>query len=101
MSVYEIDEGMITCGMRNFGQRDVTVPLKLDNEGLDFIRSFTWYVVNEQPKIRDGDTFSSSEKEPLFKIFEKDDLRDSEYLLHNPYGLWQVVPQEYLDNEIS
>lgn len=98
VSVYDTGNGILTCGMSNFGQRDAFVPLTYDDEGIDFIVSYAWYIVNEQPTIKDRQTFSLSEDDPTFRIFEaEDDMREAEHPFYNPYGLWKVWPQEWID----
>ncbi len=98
VSVYSKDKGILTCGMSNFGKRDIFVPLTPDDEGINFPLSYACYVVNEQPEIKEGETFSLAKNEPVFKIFEmEDELREPEHPYYNPYGLWRVWPQEWLD----
>ncbi|MBY0273413.1 MAG: DUF4261 domain-containing protein [Alphaproteobacteria bacterium] len=99
VSIYPVEKGILTCGMSNFGKRDVFVPLILDDEGENFILSYAWYIVNEQPEIKAGETFSLLKNSPVFKIFEEeDDMRGPEHPFYNPYGLWKVWPQEWLEN---
>jgi len=101
VSVYDTGNGgILTCGMSNFGQRDVFVPLTFDDQGIDFIVSYAWFIVYDQPIIKDQQTFSLSEDSPSFRIFEaEDDMREADHPFHNPYGLWKVWPQEWLDRE--
>ena len=100
VSVYETDKGTITCGMSNFGHKDILVPLSLDEDALTLVRTFAWYLIDEKAKINDGETFSLPEEEaPLFKIFSSDDdVRVEEnHRFFNPYGLWKLWPLEWLN----
>lgn len=97
VSFYPIEKGILTCGMSNFGKRDVLVPLTPDEESINFILSYAWYVINEQPEIKAGETFSLSKDAPIFKILEEtDDIHEPELPLYNPYGLWKLWPEEWL-----
>ena len=99
VSVYPTDTGIITCGMGNFGKRDVFVPLKPDDDAINFILTYAWYILNERPEINEGETFSLSKNSPSFKIFESEDqMREAEHPFYNPYGIWKMWPQEWLDS---
>jgi Domain of unknown function (DUF4261) len=97
ISIYPVDKGIRTCGMSNFGKRDVFVPLKPDDEGIEFILSYAWYIISEQAVVQEGETFSSSNDAPIFKIFEAEDDNEPEHPFYNPFGLWKVWPQEWLE----
>lgn len=98
VSAYHTDKEILTCGMSNFGKRDIFVPLTPDDEGINFTLSYAWYVLNEKPEIKAGETFSLSRNDPVFKIFEEeDDMRGSDHPYYNPYGIWKLWPQEWLE----
>ncbi len=91
--VYWNKQGVFSSGMHNFGLRDVFVPLENDKDSNYLVRSFAWYVLNEKPIIKCGETFSLGPEEPYFKVLETSDNFfpvDDPY--HNPYGLWKLCP---------
>ena len=91
--IYSNAQGVFSCGMHNFGLRDVFVPLENDKDSNYLIRSFAWYVLNEKPIINSGEIFSLGPDDPYFKVLEtSDNFFPIDHPYHNPYGSWKLCP---------
>lgn len=83
-----------SCGMHNFGMRDVRV-VALVPDAAALVSAFTWYLFLERPTIRAGQTFSVSADAPRYRIVEGEPV---DYgpgsLFTNEFGTWQLEPVE-------
>jgi Domain of unknown function (DUF4261) len=95
-------ETFYTTGMHSFGLRD----LKTSIEGISgrevatLFRVFCLYNLDEQPIIKDGETFSLDQNSPVYLLkqenctmFEEDDP------FYNPYGVWNLVRHHRPENK--
>ena len=100
VSICHTEKGVFSCGMSNFGSRDVFAPLTKDADSIGLIQSFAWYVLQERPVIKDGETFSLHPESPNFKILESTDEvnRGTDHPFYNPLGFWKLWPLEWLKN---
>lgn len=88
------DNTFFTSGMHCFGHRDLIASAEnaSTKEIATLFRIFCLYNLNENPKIRNGETFSISKDSPTYllreavcTLFDKDDL------CFNPYGVWDLI----------
>ena len=81
-----------TCGMHNFGMKDVRMPPGVPNAA-KLASLFTWYLFSEEPDILPGHTFSAAPDAPKFRVEEATPiLYPSGALFSNEFGTWQLVP---------
>ena len=84
---------MYSCGMHNFGHRDVEVPASLGSkEAAALMNRFNMWLIEESPTFQAGHTFSVDRDSPRYRINARDDTRHHETLHRNPHGLWSLVP---------
>lgn len=88
------DNSIYTCGLHNIGMKDIFCNSKKNtNESVNTILSFLYYLLQEKPIIKSGETFSEKEGAPVFKIVEERSiLYPEEDLFHNPYGIFRLNP---------
>lgn len=83
-----------TCGMQNFGMRDVRMSPGVPN-GAKLASLFSWYLFSEEPEILPGQTFSAAPDAPKFRVEEATPIKyQSGSLFTNEFGTWQLVPTE-------
>jgi len=84
------DGTIYSCGMHNLGLRDTRCSLDLEPaEITDAIDIFSLYQLMEQPVIRAGQTFSTSENSRVFRIVEADcTIYQEGDLFYNPFGMY-------------
>ncbi len=94
-------QGTWTWGMNNFSQKDIFTPLEFDEDAKNLVLSFAWWIINENPKIESGETFSLDSSSPVFVILDmpNDETINKETFSHNPLGFWKLYPQEWLLNQ--
>ncbi|EIT84281.1 hypothetical protein A374_15883 [Fictibacillus macauensis ZFHKF-1] len=79
-----------TTGMHVFGLRDLAVEEKLSpQEASTLFRSFASYVLEEQPDLHDGHSFSIQRDAPIYKLREQAAVIDE---VDHPYGWWTFYP---------
>jgi hypothetical protein len=79
-----------SCGMHNLGLPDAIVPgTLLPDDAAQLLEMFLLYLLLEQPKLKNGHTFSTAPQAPRYRLqlapctfYEADDP------FHNPYGMW-------------
>lgn len=84
-----------SCGMHNLGFRDVVVTADIEpDDAASLIDQFLQYIVFEELTILDNQTFALDKNAPRYQVtkspctmFPPDDL------FHNPYGVWELVPE--------
>ncbi|MBH8599599.1 hypothetical protein [Thermoactinomyces sp. CICC 10523] len=77
-----------SCGMHQFGQRDVLIYDQWDRQLMD---QFLLYVLIEQPSLKVGETFSLGPDTPIYQIGEKAcDQYEKDDLFYNPLGYWTL-----------
>jgi len=82
-----------SCGMHNLGLPDTIVDAHGIDNPADLVSTFNWYQYSEAPTIQAGQTFSTAEGEPRYRIsHEPCDLYEEDSLFTNPFGLWRLVP---------
>lgn len=83
-----------TCGMQNFGMKDVRMPQGVPNAA-KLASLFTWYLFSEEPDILPGHTFSAAPDASKFRVEEAMPIEyPSGSLFANEFGTWQLVPME-------
>ncbi len=88
------DREIYTCGMQNFGMKDVIAEKFDDDDTLELLRIFTRYMVVELPEILDGQTFKVTPDAPVYRIVVDPGVSyDRGSLFSNTYGFWRLVPQ--------
>lgn len=81
-----------SCGMHHFGLPEAMVDQGDASDPAELLRIFTRYLLTENPTIRVGQTFSTAQDAPLYRIVEGagvDYGQDS--LFHNPYGMLRLM----------
>lgn len=85
-------EAPYTCGMQNFGMKDVRMPAGIPNAA-KLASLFTWYLFSEEPDILPGHTFSAAPDAPKYIVEEATPIAyQSGSLFTNEFGTWQLVP---------
>lgn len=88
------DDAPYTCGMHNFGMKDVRLPSGISNAA-NIASLFAWYLFSEEPDILPGHTFSVTSDAPKFRV---ENATAIEYpfgsLFENKFGTWQLIPVE-------
>ncbi|MEK6347288.1 MAG: hypothetical protein V4764_07395 [Burkholderia sp.] len=83
-----------TCGMHNFGMKDVRLPAGIPNAA-ELASLFSWYLFSEEPDIRPGHTFSAAADAPKFRVVEAEGVEyAADSLFVNEFGTWGLVPME-------
>jgi hypothetical protein len=86
-------EQVYSCGMHNLGLREAIVDAAVDDDALDLIRRFTYYLFSESPTIQNRQTFALAPGAPVYRIFEDDGIQyEDGSLFQNPYGAWRLEP---------
>jgi hypothetical protein len=88
------EKGAYSCGMHNLGFRDAALDVQLPPDvASKTLNTFLEYLIRENPKLSDGNTFSVDPKAQRFKIvLEPCRQYPSDDLMHNPYGVWRLSP---------
>ena len=80
-----------TCGMHNLGYKDAIVDGENFQDAVDLLSIFGYYQIVEQPKIRNGQTFSTAIESPVFEIVaEVNQPNKGDELFENPFGMWRL-----------
>lgn len=83
-----------TCGMHNFGMKDVRLSPGIPNAA-NLASLFTWYLFSEEPDIHPGHTFSAAPEAPKFRVEEAAPVEyPADSLFSNEFGTWQLIPVE-------
>lgn len=80
-----------SCGMHNLGLRDTIVYNEEFQDAVNLISIFGYYQLIDKPVIKDNQTFSVAENEPIFTISEEifQPYKGDE-LFENPFGMWKL-----------
>ncbi|RDZ17777.1 hypothetical protein C3744_02470 [Priestia megaterium] len=82
-----------TCGMHNFGYKDLLTSTSNTNpaETVGLFQTFCLYTLIENPVFNSGETFSVDPKAPVFQLSaESCVLFESDDPFYNPYGVWRL-----------
>jgi len=91
--VYVTGEEVYSCGMHNLGLRDAVVCADDSKDPVELIRTFTKYLLIEQPKTAAGHTFSVEQGAPKYRLSEEAcTFYAPDSLFTNPYGIWRLKP---------
>jgi hypothetical protein len=88
----DMDDSVVSCGMRNFGLPDGKVPDSLhlhETQAIALLQAFTVHLLKDRPAMWQEDTFSMVSPSRTYQLrhapctqFEEDDP------LFNPHGYW-------------
>lgn len=91
-SIQDESGGIYSCGMHNLGYPDTMVTGEKFHDAVNLIRSFSSYLLHENPSIMENQTFSSEQDAPIFKISKpKEQPSKGLELFENPFGFWQLT----------
>lgn len=80
-----------SCGMRNLGLPDAIVEGEEFQQAAQLLRSFNRYQLNQGPELLEGQTFSTEEGAPRFRLsHEEDQPYDDDEVYTNPFGMWRL-----------
>lgn len=83
-----------SCGMHNLGYPDAVVEADIPpDEAAELLHMFVGYLLVDNPKLNDGETFSIDADAPRYRLFGKAcTMFEADDLFHNPFGVWKLVP---------
>jgi hypothetical protein len=83
-----------SCGMHNLGHPDALVEADIaPTDAAKLLHTFVGYLLVENPKLKDRETFSIDADAPRYRLFhEACTMYEAGDLFHNPYGVWKLVP---------
>jgi Domain of unknown function (DUF4261) len=83
-----------SCGMHNLGHPDAIVAAIIpSNDAAKLLHTFVGYLLVENPKLKDRETFSVDADAPRYRLFhEPCTMYKVGDLFHNPFGVWKLVP---------
>lgn len=83
-----------SCGMHNLGFPDAVVEAPISpKDAAVLLHTFLGYVLFENPKLNDRETFSIDSDAPRYRLFREPCSRyEPGDLFHNPLGVWKMVP---------
>jgi hypothetical protein len=82
-----------SCGMHHFGLPEAVVDPADADDPAELLRVFTRYLLVERSVISAGQTFSTAEHAPAYRIVEGASVDyGSDSLFNNPYGMWRLEP---------
>lgn len=83
-----------SCGMHNLGCSDAVVEAKIaPNDAAKLLHAFVGYLLVENPKLKDRETFGVDADAPRYRLFHEPCTRyEAGNLFHNPFGVWKLVP---------
>jgi Domain of unknown function (DUF4261) len=83
-----------SCGMHNLGHPDAVVEAAIPpNDATNLLHTFLGYLLVENPKLNDRETFSVDADAPRYRLFhEACTLYPAGNLFHNPFGVWKLIP---------
>ncbi|WP_165390895.1 DUF4261 domain-containing protein [Pseudoduganella lutea] len=80
-----------SCGMHHFGLPEAMVDEADVDDAAELLRTFTRYLLDENPTIRAGQTFATAADAPVFRIVEGVPIDyDADSLFRNPHGMWRL-----------
>ncbi|MET7140640.1 DUF4261 domain-containing protein [Xanthomonas sp. PPL139] len=86
-------EQVHSCGMHQFGMKDAIVAAQAAPDPVGLLHTFTCYLFNEAPDVREGHTFSVAHGAPRYRLqAEASSQFQPGDLFANPYGLWRLTP---------
>ncbi len=90
------DETTYSCGMHNFGLRDVLWTGELPkDEAARLVNRFALYELAEEPTLNDGETFSLTADSPRYRLrAESCTMFPPSDTFYNPYGMWRLADLE-------
>jgi hypothetical protein len=82
-----------SCGMHNLGHPDAVVEADISpNDAANLLHTLLGYLLVENPKLKDGETFSVDAAAPRYRLFhEPCTMYEAGDLFHNPFGVWKLV----------
>jgi Domain of unknown function (DUF4261) len=83
-----------SCGMHNLGHPDVVAEADIPpNDAANLLHTFVAFLLVENPKLKDRETFSVAADAPRYRLFhEPCTMYKVGDLFHNPFGVWKLVP---------
>jgi hypothetical protein len=83
-----------SCGMHNLGYPEAFVEADIPpSDAANLIHRFLLYLLCENPKLKDRETFSVEADAPWYRLFhEPCSTYPAGDLFHNPFGMWKLVP---------
>ncbi len=92
VTLIEGNDSFYSCGMHNLGLPDAIVAGKrAPGDAATLLETFLLYLLLEQPRLRDGHTFSVDTDAPRYKLRHVTcTLYDRDDPFYNPYGMWQL-----------
>ncbi|CAG7652764.1 hypothetical protein PAESOLCIP111_06622 [Paenibacillus solanacearum] len=86
------EEFYYSCGMQVFGLPDATIETIVSPEEAGYVLSnFLYFILTENPKLNNGETFSVSLDDTKYKLnFTDCNYFDKDELFYNPYGIWNL-----------
>lgn len=85
-------EQYYSCGMHNLGFSDASISRSISpNVAEQDLETFLIYLLQEKPKLKDGDLFSKNPQSQTYRLKHKEfSLYSKDDLFHNPFGMWQL-----------
>jgi hypothetical protein len=86
--------GYYSCGMHSHGHPDAIVEADIHpNDAAKLLHTFVGYLLVENPKLKDRESFSIDADAPRYRLFhEPCKLYRAGDLFHNPFGMWKLIP---------
>ncbi len=83
-----------SCGMHNLGHPDAVVEADIPpNDAAKLLHTFVGYLLVENPKLKDRETFSVDADAPRYRLIHEPCRRYAAgSLFHNPFGVWKLLP---------
>ena len=83
-----------SCGMHNLGHPDAFVDDAIPpDDAARLLSTFVGYLLVENPKLSDRETFSVDVDAPRYRLFhEPCTTYEAGDLFHNPFGMWKLIP---------
>ncbi|MFG6485667.1 hypothetical protein ACG04R_03225 [Roseateles sp. BYS78W] len=82
-----------SCGMHNLGLRDAIIENAGTAAAVELLRVFTRYLVIESPTLLAGQTFSTENGAPVYRLHDDPGPDHGDNSLYtNPWGSWRLVP---------
>lgn len=91
-SIFIQNENMAySCGMHNLGLKDAVMAVADGEDPVDLLYRFNAYLLEENPSLEDGHTFSLDPEGPVYKVSAGDcEIFPRDDLFHNPFGRWRL-----------
>ncbi|WP_298545887.1 hypothetical protein [uncultured Aquimarina sp.] len=80
-----------SCGMHNLGLKDTIIVGEDFNNAIILMKSFNYFVLIDNPELKENQTFSPSHEWPSFRITEEKNQPNKEHeLFENKFGMWKL-----------